>query len=279
MLHPTRRAFVACLATLPAWAQAKLPLLLAQDASQAIGPGGWLVSEKYDGVRAFWDGRVLRFRSGTPIAAPDWFTQRLPRLPLDGELWLGRGRFDALSGGVRRRSTDGGFWQQVHYMIFELPEGEGDFTTRAARLQDIARCTGWPQLVAVEQAMLPSAQALRRRLDEVVGAGGEGLMLHRADATYHTGRSPALLKLKPLQDAEAQVLGHVAGRGRHAGRLGALRVRTEGGVEFELGTGFNDAERKSPPPLGSWVTFKYRGLTAGGVPRFASFLRARSEHF
>jgi len=279
MLHPTRRAFIACLAALPAWAQAKLPLLLAQDAPQAIDPGGWLVSEKYDGVRAFWDGRVLRFRSGTPIVAPDWFTQRLPRLPLDGELWLGRGRFDALSGGVRRQSTDGSFWQQVRYMIFELPGGDGDFTARAARLQDIARRTAWPQMEAVAQATLPSAQALQRRLDEVVDAGGEGLMLHRADAPYHTGRSPALLKLKPLRDAEAQVIGHVAGRGKHAGRLGALRVRTPGGIEFELGAGFSDAERESPPPFGSWVSFQYRGLTAGGVPRFASFLRPRSEHF
>ena len=102
-------------------------------------------------------------------------------------------------------------------------------------------------------------------------------MLHRADAPYHAGRSPALLKLKPQHDAEALVLAHLAGRGKHAGRMGALRVRSEDGVEFQLGTGFSDAERAAPPPPGSWVTFTHRGFTAEGVPRFASFLRLRID--
>jgi len=127
--------------------------------------------------------------------------------------------------------------------------------------------------------MLSSPLALQRRLDEVIVAGGEGLMLHRADAPYETGRSSSLLKLKPLHDAEARVIGHVAGRGRHKGRLGALRVRSEQGVEFLLGTGFSDAQRDSPPAIGTLVSYTHRGHTAGGVPRFASFLRLRSEHF
>jgi len=275
MSHFTRRSVIACLASLPAWAHAKLPLLLAGKAPQGIDPRGWLVSEKYDGVRAVWDGRVLRFRSGTAIAAPPWFTGRLPAQPLDGELWLGRGRFEALSGIVRRQQPDDAAWQGLRYMVFELPGAEGPFAARAQRLQRLVQQAGWPQLVAVEQSTQDSPAALQRRLDEVLRAGGEGLMLHRADAPYHTGRSAALLKLKPQQDAEAVVLGHLEGRGKHAGRLGALRVRSEDGVEFQLGTGFSDAQRDTPPPAGSWVTFSYRGLTAGGVPRFASFVRVR----
>ncbi len=278
-MQPTRRAFIACLAALPAWAQAKLPLLLAQDAPQAIDPTGWLVSEKYDGVRAFWDGRTLRFRSGTPIAAPAWFTRRLPTQPLDGELWLDRGRFEALSGIVRRQQPDDASWQSLRYLLFELPGGEGSFAARARRLQDIVLQIDRPQLVAVEQTTIGSAAALQRRLEQVLHAGGEGLMLHRADAPYHTGRSPALLKLKLQQDAEAQVVGYTTGRGKHAGRLGALRVRADSGIEFQIGTGFSDAQREAPPPPGSWVTFTHRGITADGVPRFASFLRVRSEHF
>jgi DNA ligase-1 len=273
--NPTRRAFVAALAVLPAWSQARLPLLLAQEAPAFVDPAGWLVSEKYDGVRAFWDGRRLRFRSGLPIAAPDWFTRRLPSLHLDGELWLERGRFEVLSGIVRRSVPDDAAWRQLRYMLFELPGGEGGFAQRALQLQALARQAGWPQLVAVEQLRVKTPAELQDSLHQVLRAGGEGLMLHRADAPYHTGRSPALLKLKPQQDDEAQVIGHVPGRGRHAGRLGALQVRTATGIEFLLGTGFSDADREAPPPPGSWVSYRHRGHTAGGVPRFASYLRVR----
>jgi DNA ligase-1 len=278
-LRHNRRTFIAALAALPVWAQARPSLLLAQDAPPAVDPSGWLVSEKYDGVRAFWDGRALRFRGGAPIAAPQWFTQRLPPIPLDGELWLDRGRFEALSGIVRRTVPDDAAWQALRYMLFELPGGAGRFAERAARLQQLAREVARPQLVAVPQSQLQSAQALQQRLAAVLAAGGEGLMLHHADALYHTGRSPALLKLKPLQDADGVVIGHVAGRGRHRGRLGALRLRTDDGIEFLLGTGFSDAEREAPPVLGSRVSFTHRGFTADGVPRFASFLRLRPEPF
>lgn len=279
LLH-TRRRLIAALATLPAWgrlpgAHAAPALLLARTAGAGIDPTDYLVSEKYDGVRALWDGRVLRFRSGLSVAAPAAFVERLPAVPLDGELWLGRGRFEALSGLVRRGSPDAAAWRQLRYMVFELPGASGSFAARAQRIATLVQHTGWPQLQAVEHERLATPQALQRRLDEVVGAGGEGLMLHRADATYRSGRSDALLKLKPLLDAEAVVVGHVAGRGKHLGRMGALRLRTDEGADFLVGTGFSDAEREDPPPLGSVVTFSHRGSTAAGVPRFASYLRVR----
>lgn len=276
-LLPNRRQFIAALAACGALpiADAAPALLLAQTAGAGIDPAGYLVSEKYDGVRALWDGRTLRFRSGLPIAAPADFVARLPAVPLDGELWLGRGRFEALSGLVCRQMPDVAAWRQLRYMVFELPGTGGSFALRARRIATLAKHSGWPQLQAVDQQVLDSPQALQRLLDEVVAAGGEGLMLHRADAPYETGRSASLLKLKPLHDAEALVIGHVAGRGRHAGRMGALRVRSAAGVDFLLGTGFSDAERESTPPPGSWVTFTHRGVTADGAPRFASFLRVR----
>jgi DNA ligase 1 len=284
LLLPNRRRFISALASLPAWvrlpeAQAAPALLLAQTAPAGIDPTGYLVSEKYDGVRALWDGHTLRFRSGLKIAAPDTFVQRLPAVPLDGELWLGRGRFELLSGLVRRQSPDAAAWRQLQYMVFELPGASGSFASRARRIAELVQHTGWPQLRAVKQEMLASPQALRQRLDEVIAAGGEGLMLHRAEAPYETGRSASLLKFKPLHDAEAWVIGHVAGRGRHAGRMGALQVRSSASVAFLLGTGFSDAQRDSPPPIGTLVSYTHRGFTADGVPRFASFLRVRSEHF
>ena len=276
----TRRAFTAGLAALPMLAcargRADAPaLLLATEAPADVDPAGYLVSEKYDGVRALWDGRVLRFRSGLAVAAPAWFTDRLPALPLDGELWLGRGRFEALSSTVRRHAPDNAEWRQLRYMVFELPGTPGPFAERAARIESIARQMSASPIVAVAQSPVADRAALRQRLDAVVRGGGEGLVLHRADAPNISGRSDALLKLKPLHDAEAMVLGHAPGRGKHQGRLGALRVRNDDGIEFFIGTGFSDAQRESPPAVGSVVTYTHRGVTAASVPRFASFLRVR----
>jgi len=256
---------------------ASLPLLLAHEAEHDIDPAGWLVSEKLDGVRALWDGTRLRFRGGGEVAAPAWFLRTLPSQSLDGELWVGRCRFDELSGLVRRASPDDAAWQQVRYMVFEMPGGPLRFHERVAALSELARRAGSPQWQAVPQSTVTGRDALRRRLDEVVRSGGEGLMLHRSDAAYVTGRSRVLLKLKPVQDADAVVIGHAPGRGRLAGRLGALQVRTDAGVVFQIGTGFSDAQRDAPPPLGSTVTFTHRGLTPQGVPRFASFLRLRPD--
>ena len=276
---PARRSVVAWLAAAPAWACARAregapPLLLAHEAPDGIDPEGYLVSEKYDGARALWDGRALRFRSGLPVAAPAWFTARLPATPLDGELWSGRGRFEALSAAVRRHAADDAEWRAIRYLVFELPGAAGTFAQRAGRIEQLARSHP-DALTAVAQSPLEGRAALQRRLDEVVAVGGEGLVLHRADAPYLTGRRSVLLKLKPQQDDEAEVVAHLPGQGRHAGRVGALRVRTPAGLAFDLGTGLSDAQREHPPALGSWVTYRYRGRTAAGVPRFASFLRVR----
>jgi len=270
----SRRSFAAslCALSLPAWGRpSSLPFVLAQAAPADMDPQGWLVSEKLDGVRAYWDGRQLLFRGGTPVAAPTWFTAALPPVALDGELWMGRRRFEDLVSAVRRHAPVDAEWRAVRYHVFELPNAAGTFEQRARRLVSIAQSP--MQVVAQDQ--LPSREALRQRLDSVVAAGGEGLMLHRADAPFVSGRTPLLLKLKPWADAEAQVVGHLAGRGKHADRLGALRVRTPDGIVFNIGTGFSDAERETPPPLGSWVTFTHQGLTDAGVPRFASYLRRR----
>jgi DNA ligase-1 len=239
----------------------------------AIDPAPYLVSEKYDGVRGHWDGSVLRYRSGRVVPAPAWFTARLPRTPLDGELWLGRGRFDELSGMVRKTAPVDAEWRQLRYMVFELPGATGTFAERAQRIQELAAQTAWPQLVAVEQTSVADRDALRRRLAATVAQGGEGLVLHLASAAYRPGRSDVTMKLKPELDTEAVVVAHHAGRGRNAGLLGALEVRAPNGRQFLIGSGFSDAQRRDPPAVGSVVTYRYRDLTPTGVPRFASFLR------
>lgn len=262
---------------LPARGPEGPPLLLAEVLAGDIDVGRYWVSEKLDGARALWDGERLLFRSGRPVPAPPWFIAALPPEALDGELWLGRGRFDELSGLVRRKTARDEDWRQVRYMIFELPEGAGSFSERAERIRAIVARASVPWLQAVAQFRVADRAALQAKLAEVVAGGGEGLMLHRADAPYLTGRRDVLLKLKPLRDAEATVVAHLPGKGRLSGLLGALRVETPAGVRFDLGTGFSDAERRAPPPVGTLVTYQYRELGKGGVPRFANYLRRRVD--
>ena len=270
----------SCAMPATAWARGgsaeRAPAIpLPREASPDVDPAGFLVSEKFDGVRAVWDGSTMRFRSGNTIALPAWFAAGLPTYALDGELWLGRGRFEQTVGAVRRTSGPHEAWRAMRYQVFELPGAGGTFAARAARLRELAEQQPSPSWRPVAQETFADRAALRRRLDDVVRGGGEGLVLHRADAPYETGRSDALLKLKPVQDAEAVVVAHLPGRGKYDGRLGALQVRTDRGVSFALGTGLSDAQRAAPPAIGTRVTYTYQGTTAAGVPRFASFLRVR----
>ncbi len=251
--------------------------LLANVANINIDPAPYLISEKYDGVRGLWDGKALRSRAGNVIAAPAWFIAKLPSRPLDGELWLARGQFEKLSGAVRKTTPQDDEWRQIKYMVFELPDAPGTFAERYEQIKQIVAEANFPQLVAVEQFRLPDNAALLRKLEEIVRAGGEGLMLHRADAPYVTGRNDALLKLKPLEDAEATVIGYVPGKGKYTGKMGALQVEMADGKRFQIGAGFTDAVRANPPAIGAVITFTYRGLTKNGLPRFASYLRIREK--
>lgn len=252
-------------------------MLLAETYAAGVDVSRYLVSEKYDGVRAHWDGRALRFRGGGTVPAPAWFTDRFPAVPLDGELWLGHGQFDALSGIVRKQIAVDTEWRAVRYLVFELPDAPGNFAARHAQLRALIGAAGVPWLVAVEQTTVASHAELLRRLDAVVRAGGEGLMLHRADAPYVTGRSDALLKLKPWLDAEAVVVGHVPGRGKYTGMTGALEMAMPDGKRFRLGSGLTDALRRAPPPVGTRVTYRYQNLTRNGLPRHPRYLRIRED--
>ncbi len=242
--------------------------------------GEFLVSEKLDGVRGYWDGEQLISRQGNPISAPKWFTADFPRIPMDGELWLGRGQFEAMSSLVRQSPLkfslrDQG-WQKVRFMVFDLPQEAGNFEQRYQAMSSLIKGKS-PYLEAIEQFSVKNVDALYQTLTSRVAQGAEGLMLHRRSALYTPGRNPNLMKLKPYLDAEAKVIGYVAGKGQFAGQMGALRVQTHEGLIFSLGSGFSLAERQHPPAIGAIVTYKYLGLTVNGLPRFASFLRVRTD--
>ncbi len=235
----------------------------------------YLVSEKLDGVRAYWNGKNLISRGGNAINAPSWFTAHFPPQELDGELWMGRGKFDQTSAAIRRQIPDETEWRQINYMLFELPNNTAIFQERAAKLKKISETLNIAWLKAIPQQIGSSKQALEKALATIVKEGGEGLMLHKADAPYIVGRSPFLLKVKPWNDDEAEIIGYLKGKGKYEGMVGALRVRLKNGKEFSLGSGLSDALRQNPPPIGAIVTFRYRELTKKGIPRFASFYRVR----
>lgn len=250
-------------------------VMLAKPWLSTLNPADFLVSEKLDGVRALWDGAGLRFRSGRPIAAPAWFLAALPQTALDGELWMGRRSFDVLSGEVRKTLAVDAAWRQVRYMVFDAPAEPGPFARRAAHVASLLATSNVPWLEAVEQRTVADASALQSLLRETIAAGGEGLVLHRADAHWTPGRSDAVRKLKAEPDEEGRVVAHLPGTGKHQGRMGALVLETPDGKRFALGTGFSDVERSNPPAVGSMVTYRYRDRTAKGVPKFASFVRVR----
>ncbi|WP_350355110.1 DNA ligase [Shewanella zhangzhouensis] len=234
----------------------------------------YLVSEKLDGVRARWTGQTLVTRSGNLIAAPVWFTAALPEdVLLDGELWAGRGRFEWLSGLVRSRGRDDD-WYQVQLMVFDTPQPGLGFAERYKWLKARLTDKNTP-LKLLEQRRFQHLSELNAYFQAVIKKGGEGLMLHREDAVYIDGRNPLLIKLKPLNDTEGQVIGYRPGKGQFEGMMGALQLRLVDGREFFLGSGFSLEERRHPPAVGDWVTFQYHGLTDKGLPKGARFLRVR----
>lgn len=282
-------------------------LLLAKPydrSQQEINIQDYWVSEKLDGIRARWDGTELRTRNNNKIFAPAWFTANWPKATIDGELWVARGQFEltasiVLSKSIEKRShsatnslsktvstadaiTTKGFvsserWAKVKFMAFDMPISGQPFSSRLNMLNRLNEATPNPTFAVVPQFKLMSIGALEEKLEQITQKGGEGLMLHHEQALYISGRSNKLLKVKRFEDAEAKVLAVLPGKGRFKEMMGSLLVESRKGIQFKLGTGFSENERQSPPAIGSWVTYKYYGLTKSGKPRFASYLRTRPQ--
>lgn len=256
-------------------AQAPMPApMLATGFHAGIDIAGYLVSEKLDGVRARWNGQQLLTRAGNRIDAPAWYTAGFPAQPMEGELWIGRGKFQQASDLVRAPQADAAAWRQIRFMAFDLPTSTQPFASRARALRALVAQAALPQLQRIAQLHFANHAELDARLDAIVAGGGEGLMLHHAFAHYHAGRTDGLLKYKRWDDAEARVVGYRPGKGKYIGMIGALVVEDAHGRRFALGSGLRDADRTQPPQIGSLITFRYNGLTAKGTPRFARYQRA-----
>ena len=250
-------------------------ILLAHSWDNAQDVTGWWISEKLDGVRAYWDGKRFVSRLGNVYHAPDYFTAGLPNYALDGELWIGRGQFQETVSVVRRKNA-GEQWKRVRYLVFDAPNlGSLQFEDRHKQLVGVAQAATY--VTRVTQALCEGLDHLREELARVEELGGEGLMLRQPGSFYAEGRSTTLLKVKSFFDAEATVIGYTSGRGRHKGRCGALKVRMADGTEFKVGTGLSDAQRENAPEVGAVISFRYQELTKAGVPRFPSFIGVRHD--
>lgn len=253
-----------------------LQLANTYKANKSLNISEYLVSEKLDGVRARWTGKHLLTRQGRIINAPENFTHGWPEVQIDGELWMGRGTFDQLSGIVRRHKPALKNWAAIRFMMFDLPMNKQVFSKRYRELIRLKSVTNSLFLDVVKQWHISSLLALEQQLVDVTNENGEGLMLHHESALYQSGRSEHLLKVKKHSDSEAVVIDYIEGKGKYVGKMGALVVTTSAGITFRIGSGFTDQQRMTPPPIGCTITFKYFGKTSNGVPRFASFMRIKN---
>jgi len=253
----------------------KPALMLANVYHEGINLSEYWVSEKYDGVRAIWDGKQLVSRDGNIYHAPSWFTQKLPKQKLDGELWIARQSFELVVSTVRDKVPDDIAWKQIKFMVFDMPEFPTSFDERLLEMEKTIESLNIPWVKMVKQWKVASHSKLMNELKIITEAGAEGLMLHKGSSLYKGKRSGDLLKVKPYEDAEAVVIQHIGGKGKYTHMLGAMMVEMPDGTRFKIGSGFSDAERQNPPAIGKTVTYQYRGKTKNGIPRFATFLRVR----
>jgi len=253
-----------------------LPVLLAHVWTDEYDPTNWWMSEKLDGVRAYWDGKQFLSRRNNIFYAPEWFTEGMPAHPLDGELWLARKQFDRTSGIVRRQDKPE-IWKELKYLVFDAPDARGPFEDRMKFLADGVASWKTKFIAIHEHGVCTGFDHLLTELDRVTELGGEGLMLRKPGSHYERTRSTTLLKVKKFLDAEAVVLGYEAGLGRHKGRVGALTARLGNGKEFKVGTGLKDKERENPPAVGSIINVKYQELTKDGIPRFPVYVGLRPD--
>jgi DNA ligase-1 len=239
------------------------------------------MSEKLNGIRAYWNGTGMISRLGNKIYAPDWFLEPLPKgIALDGELWIGRKMFQETMSIVRRQDYPED-WKKVKYMLFDTPSYTDVFEGRMKALSML--CKKGTNKVAdhvwvVKQMLCEGLTNLMEELKSIEDVGGEGLMLRQAKSPYEGCRSETCLKVKSFEDAEATIVGYTDGAGNRKGMVGAFMVEgCDGkfkGKKFKVGTGQSHAELKDPPPIGTKITFRYvkTDLSNDGIPKPAAYV-------
>lgn len=234
----------------------------------------WIMSEKLDGIRGYWDGKTLYTRKGKKINAPKWFIKDFPPFEMDGELWTKREDFENIQNIVMDKIPSKQ-WEDITYNIFELPNAKGDFFQRLEKLKLWLKKHPNKYIKIIEQKEVKTKENLNAFLENVISNKGEGLVVRDPKMSYHTGRSPYILKIKKALDMEGVV--KKINISLKTKVLKSLEIELENGVRFNLGTGFSKEQRENPPKVGTIVTFRYFGFTKKGKPKFASFLHIRKD--
>ena len=254
-----------------------LDLMLPQVYEEGIDLSGWLMSEKLDGVRGYWDGRRLLSKNGLAFYPPETFTRNFPAFAIEGEIWGGRNTFEKTISIVKQQHPHEG-WLKLKFAVFDVPKAPGEFEERLKKAHDWFAQHPTPYAFVIPHQPVNSQEHLSTELNRIENLGGEGIILRKRESLYASGRSDDILKVKNHYDMEAIVIEHLPGEGRNKGRMGALLVELpENGVRFKIGSGFSDEVRNHPPPVGSLITFKYYGFYASGIPKFPSFMRIREN--
>lgn len=266
-----------CLILFSAGVKADLPVQLVSVYQSNIQVEEYLVSEKFDGVRAIWREGKLVTKNGNPIHAPAWFIEALPDVWLDGELWSKRQDFEFVASTVLSKRINQEAWKKITYKVFDMPDYQSPFETRAKAYISLLDKLNVDFIKPIEQISLKDNDALSDMLNDYSSRGAEGLILHRKQARFASGRSDNVLKLKPYQESQARVKAYVPGNGKYQGQIGALVVVWQASEDtpakrFKIGSGLSDKERITPPALGSLIRFKFHGLTKNKIPRFASYI-------
>lgn len=252
-------------------------LMLAHKWTESTNPKGWWMSEKLDGVRAYWDGKAFYSRLGNEFIPPAWFVADFPSdMELDGELFGGRGKFQSTVSIVKNAGCDG--WKNIKYQIFDAPHlMKQPFEKRIEALEKHFEDNDVEYAEVLKHEKCKGEEHLKKELERVEGLGGEGLMIRQPGSKYEHARSKALLKIKTFHDAEALVIGHEKGKGRNSHRCGAITCKMACGKQFSVGTGLSDKDRNSPPKVGSIITYKFQEYTNSGIPRFPVYLGIRID--
>ncbi len=277
MSHLIPLIFAILLCGLPLLTYAAVPQVMLAKVYQTVDSlSSYVVTEKFDGVRGYWTGKEMFSRSGKVISLPHHLVNQLPDFTVEGELWLGYERFSELSGLIHQNDTTNPLWRDVVFKVFDAPKLKTDYLSRMDWLDKHLQTA--TAVHRVKGFQVADQAALDKKLEEVLTAGGEGLMLNLKQADYESYRTDAILKYKPIYDDEATIIGYTAGKGKYEGKVGALVVQWRDGRTFKIGSGLSDELRTNPPELNSQITFEYSGYTSTGLPRFARYLRPYLKH-